>query len=129
MTGLLTKPAEEHRYAIAGKKGENWDIALQARRLGSPLDVTLVVYGPDGKELARNDDLPGTTDAGLVFAAPADGMYQLGVTATLGQRDALTGVYRLVVERAKSGFSLQMPPLVNIPLGTGGALPITVLRM
>ena len=54
------------------------------QRIGSPLDVALSINGPrdtDGKrtELARNDDLPGTTDAGLDFTVPADGRYEIAV--------------------------------------------------
>ena len=33
---------------------------------GSPLDLTLSLRGPDGKEVVRNDDLPGTTRDGDV---------------------------------------------------------------
>ena len=40
--------------------------------------------GPDGKEILRNEDLPGTTDAGLDFTVPSDGAYHLAVSDAAG---------------------------------------------
>ena len=80
VTGVLDAASPEARFRCAGVKGEIWDLALEARRFGSPLDVTLAVLGPDGKEVARSDDLPGTTDAGLTLTLPADGTYTLVVS-------------------------------------------------
>ncbi len=77
-----------------------WSLAVQARRIGSPLDVALAVLGPDGKELARNDDLPGTTDAGLEFTVPADGTYQIVVSDMAGKSGSRAAIYRLVVQQA-----------------------------
>ena len=84
MTGVLDR-GPEARYRCEGKKGDVWDLAVEARRFGSPLDVALAVLDADGKELARNDDLPGSTDAGLSFTVPADGVYTLLITDHAGR--------------------------------------------
>lgn len=108
VTGVLDSPDAEGRHALAMKKGEHWLIAAEARRIGSPLDLVLVLRGPDGKEVARNDDLPGTTDAGLDFTAPADGTYQLVVRDASGPASDRASVYRLIVRRPADDFALQV---------------------
>jgi hypothetical protein len=95
VTGVLDQPLTVDRYLLQAKQGERWTMALEARRFGSPLDVALAVFGPDGKELANADDLPGTTDAGLEFVAPADGGYQLVVSDMAVRGGTRAAVYRL----------------------------------
>jgi len=79
VTGTLAAPLAADKFRIAARQGESLSIAVEAAQVGSPLDVSLAVFGADGKLLAENDDLPGTTDAGLMFRAPADGEYWLVV--------------------------------------------------
>ncbi|HUY34080.1 MAG TPA: hypothetical protein VMV69_15130 [Pirellulales bacterium] len=123
VTGALDQPPAVDRYLLSAKQGERFTIALEARRLGSPLDVSLAVLGPDGKELANNDDLPGTTDAGLEFAAPADGSYQLLVSDMAARGGTRAAVYRLSVVRPPADFRLEAPQRVNVFLGgTAGVL-------
>ena len=85
VSGVLDQADAKDHFACTWKKGEVWSLSLEARRIGSPLDVALAVLGPDGKEVARNDDLPGTTDAGLDFTVPADGTYQIVVSDMAGK--------------------------------------------
>lgn len=130
ITGALGAAGAEHRYLWDAKKGEQWSIALEARRLGSPLDVTLTVLGPDGKELARNDDLPGTTDAGLAFTVPADGAYQVVVSDVAGKSGSRAAVYRLVLQPAASDFTLETPlQRLSVPIGGKAMLTIKATRM
>ena len=109
ITGVLDQLDMNARHAFDWKKGEVWSLALQARRIGSLLDVVLAVVGPDGKELARNDDLPGTTDAGLDYTVPADGTYQIVVSDMAGKSGSRSAIYRLVVRQQARDFSLQAP--------------------
>ena len=106
ITGCLERTGAEDRYRCQGKKGDIWSLAVEARRFGSPLDVSLAVLGPDGKELAQNDDLPGTTDAGLRFTVPADGEYTLVVADVANKSGSRAAVYRLTAERAQRDFTL-----------------------
>lgn len=108
ITGVLDRPDGEDRHSFAWKKGEVWSLALEARRIGSPLDVALAVLGPDGKELARNDDLPDTTDAGLDFTVPADGIYRVAVSDSAGRSGSPLAIYRLVVRQPVSDFALHL---------------------
>jgi hypothetical protein len=97
VTGTLTDRNGVDRYTLDAKQGDVYVIAATARRLGLPLDVTLAILGPDGMELARNDDLPGTTDAALTFTVPADGAYQVVIGDQSGQSGKPTAVYHLTV--------------------------------
>jgi hypothetical protein len=67
-------------FRISMTAGQTTTAEILARRLGSDLDPVLRVTGPDGKEIAYRDDLPGAEgDTQLQFTAPADGEYRLEV--------------------------------------------------
>jgi hypothetical protein len=129
ITGVLTQPGAEDRFAFAWRKGDVWSLALEARRTGSPLDVALAVLGPDGKDLARNDDLPETTDAGLDFTVPADGIYQVVVSDMAGKSGSPAAIYRLAVRQPASDFALMLPAQrVSVPLGGKFDLTVNAVR-
>jgi hypothetical protein len=129
ITGVLDQPDAEHRHAFDWKKGDVWSIALEARRIGSPLDVAVAIVGPDGKELARNDDLPGTTDAGLEFIVPADGTYQIAVSDMAGKSGSRAAIYRLAVRRPTPDFAVQVAvDRLSVPVGGQANLGVTAVR-
>jgi len=129
ITGTLDRPDTQDHYSFAWKKGETWSVTVAARRIGSPLDVAVAILGPAGKELARNDDLPGTTDAGLDFTVPLDGAYQIVVSDMAGKSGSLAAVYRLVVRQPASDFTLQLPAdRVRVPIGDKFDLPVKAVR-
>jgi hypothetical protein len=129
ITGVLDQPDAEDRYSCDWKKGEVWSLAAEARRIGSPLDVTLAVLGPDGKEIVRNDDLPETSDAGLDFAVPADGTYQIVVSDAAGKSGSRSAIYRLVVRRPAEDFALQLAvQRAGVPVGGRFDLPVKAIR-
>lgn len=129
ITGVLERPDAEHLYSFDLKKGQTWSLALQAKRIGSPLDVALTVLGPDGKQLAKNDDLPGTTDAGLDFTVPADGTYQVVVSDMAGKSGSPAAVYRLTVRQAAADFALQLPvQRIGVPIAGKFDLAVKALR-
>ena len=118
VTGVFDKTATEARFRCEGKKGDVWHLAAEARRFGSPLDLSLAVLGPDGKQLAQNDDLPGTTDAGLTFTLPADGVFTLAVSDQSGKTGTRAAVYRLTVEKDVPDFTLTTTARLNIQVGS-----------
>jgi hypothetical protein len=80
------------------KQGERVLIDLAAQRIDSRLDGTLVLLGPNGRELERVRDTVGS-DPVLDFTAPAEGAYLLKL------HDAVYGggpdyFYRLTVSAA-----------------------------
>lgn len=126
VTGCLEAAGAADHYCFDGKKGDLLSLALEARRFGSPLDVTLTVLGPDGKEIARSDDLPGTTDAGLQFTVPADGEYSVVVSDVAGKSGDRSAVYRLTAERAERDFTLTVIPRLSVPIAGKADLQVTV---
>ncbi len=129
VTGSLDKAESRDRFACAWKKGEAWSLSLEARRIGSPLDVALAILGPDGKEVATNDDLPGTTDAGLDFTVPADGTYQIVVSDMAGKTGSRAALYRLVVQKRAADFSLQLSAQrLSVPIAGKLDLAVKVVR-
>jgi hypothetical protein len=129
ITAVMADREKEHRYCLDVKKGERWTITAEARRLGSPLDVSLAILGSDGKELARCDDLPGTTDAGLEWVAPADGPYQVAVADLAGTAGNRAAVYRLTVQPLQDDFVLQTPAQrMGIHIGQKAPLLVKAIR-
>jgi hypothetical protein len=128
VTGLIDQPQAIDRYRLDAKQGERWSLSLEARRLGSPLDVALAIVGPDGKELANADDLPGTTDAALEFVAPADGSYQLVVSDMAARGGTRAGIYRLCVANPPADFRLEAPQRINVLLGGQTNVPVKATR-
>jgi hypothetical protein len=129
ITSVLDQPDAEHRHAFDWKKGDVWSIALEARRIGSPLDVAVAIVGPDGKELARNDDLPGTTDAGLEFKVPVDGTYQIVVSDMAGKSGSRAAIYRLAVRQPTPDFAVQLAvDRLSVPIGGQANLSVSAVR-
>ncbi len=128
VTGVLEERFGEDRYRLSGTKGETWKIELMAERIGSPLDVSLAILNSDGKELARNDDVPGSTDAALEFTVGADGDYEIVVADAAGQSGTPAAVYRLTVQTAEPSFTLGAPEMLDAPLGGAAKLALTATR-
>ncbi|MFM8272939.1 MAG: PPC domain-containing protein [Gemmata sp.] len=126
-TGVFDQSTEA-RFAVEGKKGDVLNLAAEARRFVSPLDLSLAVLDGTGKELARNDDLPGTTDAGLVFTVPADGPYTVVVNDLSGKAGTRAAVYRITASKAPPDFTLSTTARLNVPLGGAADLVVKVAR-
>jgi hypothetical protein len=117
-----------NNYIAALHKDEKWRFAAEARPFGSPLDLDLSVLGPDGKEVAANDDAPGTTDAIVALTAPADGTYRIVVTDRSGKSGTRAACYRLSVEPLREDFALNVPDLLSLPIGGSTKLTVTLTR-
>ncbi|MBM3979363.1 MAG: hypothetical protein FJ304_03595 [Planctomycetes bacterium] len=128
-TGTFATADTEKLFTLVGKKGDTLAISAQSQALGSPLDVTLALRGPDGKEVARNDDLPGTTDAALTYTFAADGTYTVAVGEQSGKARDRASVFRLVVQKPAPDFVLRTVQKLPIKAGTPGQLAITATRL
>lgn len=128
VTDRFPAEAVEHLYAWVTEKDEPWSIDVQARAIGSPLDVAVKVLGPDGKLIAENDDLPGTTDAHLDFSTTVAGIHVCVVRSMSAPIGASHELYRLEVRRQQSDFSLTVPQQINIPLGGQIDIPVQAAR-
>lgn len=95
ITGSIGKTAEEDRFTVTAKKGDEWQIDVRAYALRSPLDATLRIEDADGKVLQQADDADNT-DPSLKWKAPKDGEYAL-VVADRFQHGSVDHVYELSV--------------------------------
>jgi hypothetical protein len=117
VTGVLKERFGEDRFLLPAKKGDLVELELQAAEIGSALDVSLAVYDSTGMELARNDDVAGSTDAALLFKSPADGEYLIGVSDVSGHSGNRAAVYRLIAKKSEPGLTFTAPEFVNAPIG------------
>lgn len=123
--------ASVHRYRCQWTKGQSWRISVSARPSNTSVDPQLRLRGPNGKELAANDDLPDTTDAGLDFEVGDTGPYTIEVCnmASVAGADR-PDTYRLcVAPKDKTiDFELSVPAYLNITLGSRAELPVAIKR-
>jgi hypothetical protein len=129
ITGVFDKPNAELRYPLTGKKGDRWSVLVEARRFASPVDPSVKLVGPDGKPVAMNDDLSGTTDAGFDFTLPADGSYQLVVSDAGGAAPSRSAIVRTSVRTPVDGFTLTIANQKLVaPLGAKATLAVKAAR-
>jgi Bacterial pre-peptidase C-terminal domain len=82
-------------WSFPCRKGQTVTCAVEAARLGSPLDARLEVLDPEGKSLAENDDALGA-DPRLRFTAPAEGTYRVRIH-DINFKGSQAHVYRLTL--------------------------------
>lgn len=128
ITGRLTEDKKSDTYSFKGKKGELWTISCDSGKIGSNLDITLSVLGPDGKEIASKDDSSPSMDPELPITLPADGDYKIIVRDLSGKTKTPASVYRLVVDKTKTNFKLRTLPAASVPIGGTLALAVVITR-
>ncbi len=117
ITGTLEQAFAADRYTLTATKGDKLHLeASNLRQLGA-LDLTLTIFDETGKQVVTNDDMPGGTDAGVDFTAPADGTYTVEVADVVGFDGDSTCQYRLTVETFEIGFEVDTPAPFSILLG------------
>lgn len=126
--GSATSPqGDADCWKFTAKKGQKLTVAVTAMKVGSPLDATLTLYGPDGAKLASSDDANGSRDPALEFDPPADGEYIARIEEA-ARGGGIDFVYMLRVDPVKAatpGFSLAIYPL-NPSVPRGGSIPVEV---
>lgn len=128
MTGSLESRFGSDQFTLDLKKGEKWEVSAVARAIGSPLDLELQVLGPDGKQVATNDDEKGTTDASLSLTAPADGAYRIVVSDRSGKSGSRSANYRLIIEPPREDVTITFPTQLPIVVGMAAKLAVKVVR-
>ncbi len=128
VTGFLESRFGTDSFTLDLKKGEKWELNAVARVIGSPLDLELQVLGPDGKQVATNDDEKGTTDASLSLAVAADGAHRVIVSDRSGKSGSRTANYRLSIEPPREEIAITFPTQLPIVVGTVANLVIKVVR-
>ena len=136
INGRIAKKDEQALFSFQGKAGSPIVAEVMARRLNSPLDSSLSLIGPDGKEVAFNDDnldrADGLTthhaDSYLFASLPKDGVYRLRL-CDQQHRGGMDYVYRLRVSPPRPDFELRaVPSSLNIRAGSNGPMTVHALR-
>ena len=128
ITGFLETRFGSDPFTLELKKGEKWELNAVARAIGSPLDLELQVLGPDGKQVATNDDEKGTADASLSLAVPADGAYRVIVSDRSGKSGSRVANYRLSIEPPREDITITFPTQLPIVVGAPAKLAVKVVR-
>ncbi|MFP6762985.1 MAG: hypothetical protein VB858_05190, partial [Planctomycetaceae bacterium] len=127
VTLRLTKPAGT-AIRFAAQKGQPLRIDATSRAIGTNLDLSLSIRDATGKQLARNDDLPGTTDAGLEFIPAVAGEFSCVIEDVSGQPLNAASVFRLSLRPQQPDFELTVPQLLNVPIGGKAQLAVKAVR-
>ncbi|MEZ6044829.1 MAG: PPC domain-containing protein [Planctomycetaceae bacterium] len=132
LNGRISVPAEVDRWQLSLTEGEKIELDLWAARLGSPLDSTIKLLDPDGKEVATADDITsGETDSRLTYDVPVTGTYTVLINDRFDSRGGENFAYRLKVKPfvQTADFDLQLASyLLPVDRGATGKLKVTVTR-
>jgi hypothetical protein len=94
--GVIDGPQDVDVFRFEGQAGQRVTCEVLAARHGSPLDSVLTLYDAGGREVASNDDIPGSSDSRLEVTLPRTGSYYLSVMDANDQGGSMYA-YRLVV--------------------------------
>ena len=107
LNGMIGEPGDVDHFKFPAKKGQVYDVRVQARSVRSPLDPVLDVRRAGGADVASSDD-SGTPDSYVRFTAPEDDDYVISV------RDHLLAggpvyVYRVEVTPVEPRLTMGLP--------------------
>ena len=132
--GVISKPGDVDHFKFAGTKGQQLDVRVFARALGSPLDAQLGVHRADGNGFAGNDD-SGGPDSYVRVTLPDDGEYVLSLRDHLGQ-GGVDYAYRIEVTPIIPALTLGLPErqqyidtLLPVPQGNRLAALVSAQRV
>jgi hypothetical protein len=134
VSGRLLAPFEEDRYRIPVEPGGKVRLEVQAERLGSPLDVALVVRNDKGNDLARVEDGQGTLDPVLEYTVPDKTTAIVVAVVDAQGRGGPHGIYRLTVDpqppsTGQTDFRLFTPSQrIALPAGGSSVVPVLIER-
>jgi hypothetical protein len=106
LNGRLPAARDRDWYAVDGKQGQRFVWRGKTRSLGSPTDLYLRLFAPDGNLAAESDDA-GTEEGVIDYAFPADGTYRLMVEE-LNRGGGPEHAYRIEVSPYQPGFALAL---------------------
>ncbi len=125
VNGRIGRAGDVDVFRFDGRAGETVVAAVDARRLGSPLDSAVRVLDSAGHVLGSNDDaMPGDADSSLTVRLPAGGAYLVEVSDSHG-RGGPAYAYRLRISPPMPDFRLAVSP-AGLAVPADACLPVTV---
>lgn len=130
VSGRIAKRGEEDQYVVPVSAGQRLRVEVVARRIGSLLDGVLVVRAPQGNELARSDDQPGTPDPAVEVTVPEGADKIIVSVSDMQQRFCEQHVYRVIVRDAGlPDFAATIDvDTIHVPAGGTAVVPVQVTR-
>lgn len=102
--GVLSPAGDRDWYRVDLVEGQAFRVSLESAQTGEPLgDPFLVLYGPDGSELARDDDGGEGLNAFLEFQATQTGPHYIEAR---GYSDDERGAYAIALLGGEIGSSV-----------------------
>jgi hypothetical protein len=105
-TAVLSPAGDKDWFRIDLAEGQAFRVNVDSAEDVNPLsDPLIVIFGPDGGELARDDDSGEGLNARLEFAAPAAGAYYLQVGGF--NEENAQGAYTISLTPGEIGDSME----------------------
>ncbi len=136
VNGRIGRPGDWDVYRFEGRAGETVVAEVWARRLDSPADTLVRLFGPDGRQVAVNDDREDKgsglnthhADSYLAVRLLADGAYTVWVGDVQRAGGPAYG-YRLRLSAPRPDFALRVTPSgVNVRAGASAPMTVYALR-
>ncbi len=132
INGRIQSIGDKDFFCFEGKKDQDISIEVLARRLGSPLDSSIILLNAKGETLKENDDLKDRgegmlthkADSGLTQILPENGTYALAISDTQG-KGGDEYAYRIRISQPFPDFELRAVPS-NLSIQQGGSAQLTV---
>ena len=105
ITNRLPDDQTIHEYRFLASAESDYHLRVESFAIRGGLDVAVAILGPDGKQLAENDDGPNSTDAVLSVKAMESGEHLIRVTG-ISQQSESQRLYRL--QLTGSPFALRL---------------------
>jgi hypothetical protein len=109
--GIIDTAGDTDWFRFKARKGQEFDVRVQARTLRSPLDSILVVMDGKGRRIDSNDD-SGGPDSYLKFRVSEDGDYHVRVDDHLGNGGP-DYIYRIEFSAVEPALSLYVPDVAQ----------------
>lgn len=120
---------DQDLFVFTAKKAETLVVDVDAADRQSPVDAVLAVLDAAGKKLVEQDDVEGSRDPLLRFAAPADGRYCLAIR----ERSSSGGpdyVYQIRISSPRPDVKARVNTMsLYIEAGRKAILPVVVQRV
>lgn len=136
INGHIGHPGDEDWFVFRARAREMLVMEVHARRLSSPLDGILTLFGPGGRQLAENDDFPDPdqpllthqADPRIVYLFRTAGTYYLRLRDVQGNGGD-EYAYRLTIAPPHPDFELTVnPDTIVVPRGDSAVVVVTAQR-
>ncbi len=128
LSGTIAVAKQSDFISFQAQAKAHYRLSVLARDCGSALDASLTLYGADGKELKRLDDVGQNRDPLLDWQAPTDAT----VFVSIGDFHRLGGPqygYYLEIQQRKADFSLSVASDVfHTQVGQELEISISIVR-